>query len=585
MKRLALLLAFLLCPLLCLGQTTTTTVATPGGTVTVNVTVNVSVNGAPVAGTPTPTPSPNPNPNPNPSPNPTPNPTPTPNPIPGQSGVTVDFGGYHWTLGNPDPDNDNPLNLSVLRDGAPIGGGGIRYYISGGKLHLETAGHGWYLWDGGNNAASWQPSTNPTLGQPQTPPATPALPPGVLAWGMTVTYQGATWTLGDSYTEYGHPILRNGLPIGGDGIFFVVTANDLITKSLNGLWYKFAGNNWLVVADPTGGATLPFDGGGSTPTPNPTPNPPPVPAEASFQINPAMPRLFPASSAWNTRIDTAPVHPQSAAIIQAVVPAVTSLGRRFHPDFGDGMGFKYAVGQGYNSVPIVSTYADESDPPPYPIPLNAPVELGSDKHILYIDQPSNKLFEVFAVQNTGSGFRAGSVAVWDLTRGDDQRPLRWTSADAAGLPILAGLARVDEMAAALAQPNAADRHLGHALRFTIPKTGKGFVAPARHYASLTPYSLPVRPPMGMRIRLNPSMDISAYNPPTQVLLRTMQLYGAILADNGGSFFFSGTDDARWGQWFEDITSTVTGFKAVAANVFDSNIQVLNWNESDVVLPD
>jgi hypothetical protein len=249
-------------------------------------------------------------------------------------------------------------------------------------------------------------------------------------------------------------------------------------------------------------------------------------------------RPFPASDPWNTRVDRAPVDPRSAALI-------ASIGRtdHLHPDFGadwDGgpFGIPYVVvGGTQKRVPVSFGYAGESDPGPYPVPRNAPVEGGpdsdGDRHVIVVDRDRWKLYELYAAYPAGSGWRAGSGAVFDLTRGTT-RPAGWTSADAAGLPIFPGLVRYDEVAAG---------SIDHALRFTVRRTRRGYVAPARHFASRL--TSPDLPPMGMRVRLKASYDVTKHPRQARVILRALQRYGMIVADNGSDWFVSGAPDARW----------------------------------------
>jgi hypothetical protein len=188
-------------------------------------------------------------------------------------------------------------------------------------------------------------------------------------------------------------------------------------------------------------------------------------------------------------------------------------------------------------VYVIFGYADESDPGPYPIPPNPPIEGdpdgSGDRHILILDRDNCVLYELFAAHLENDGWYAGSGAIFDL---NDYalRPDGWTSADAAGLPILPGLVRYDEVAAG---------EIKHAIRFTVPQTRRDYVWPARHYASSltgTQY-----PPMGQRFRLKASFDISGFSPEVQVILQAMKTYGIILADNGSAWFISGVPDERW----------------------------------------
>ena len=261
--------------------------------------------------------------------------------------------------------------------------------------------------------------------------------------------------------------------------------------------------------------------------------------------------LFPADNPWNRRIDADPVDPASSAII-ASIGATTGL----HPDFGANylggpFGIPYVVvGAGQPAVPVTFDYADESDPGPYPIPPDAPVEGGADaagdRHILVVDRDAGRLYELFDAHRDGDGWHAGSGAIFDLTS-NALRPAGWTSADAAGLPILPGLARYDEVAAG---------RITHALRFTVRSSRRAYLSPARHWASSsTSASLP---PMGMRVRLKASFDESGYPPQARVVLAALKRYGMIVADNGSNWYISGAPDARWDD--DDLRSLrqVTG---------------------------
>ena len=246
--------------------------------------------------------------------------------------------------------------------------------------------------------------------------------------------------------------------------------------------------------------------------------------------------LFPADNVWNARVDTLPVDPHSNDYI-ATIGAATGL----HPDFGaDWNGGPFGIP--YTTVPgtqppvaVTFDYADESDPGPYPIPPNAPVEGGSDRHVLVVDRDRCKLYELWnAWPQAGGSWHAGSGAVFDLTS-NALRPEMWTSADAAGLPILPGLVRYDEVAVGA---------IHHALRFTAQNTQRAYVWPARHYAS---YSTdPVRPPMGQRFRLKASFTIPAnFSPEAKVIVTALKTYGMFLADNGSNWYISGVPDSRW----------------------------------------
>ncbi len=253
--------------------------------------------------------------------------------------------------------------------------------------------------------------------------------------------------------------------------------------------------------------------------------------------------LFPPDNIWNVPIDDLPVHPNSAAMIDTI-----GRDRNFHPDFGSGIwppenggpiGIPYVVVTGDQpKVPISFYYPDESDPGPYPIPPNPPIEGGpnsdGDRHILVLDKDNCLLYEVYdAYPQADGSWAAGSGAIYDLNS-HALRPEGWTSADAAGLPILPGLVRYDEVMSG---------QINHAIRFTAPETRRAYVWPARHYASdLTAEQYP---PMGQRFRLRADFDISRYAPQVQVILRAMQKYGIILADNGSPWYLSGVPDERW----------------------------------------
>jgi hypothetical protein len=245
--------------------------------------------------------------------------------------------------------------------------------------------------------------------------------------------------------------------------------------------------------------------------------------------------VFPADNAWNTDISGFPLHPSSAAIIARI----QSLGgnQSLHPDLGgDGAyGIPYVVVPADQPlVPITYTaYGDESDPGPFPIPLNAPVEGGSDAHVIALRQGTCDLFELFAAQRTATGWAADSGARWDLDTGA-LRPIGWTSADAAGLPILPGLVRYDEVAAG---------EIRHAIRVTFAKTQRGFILPATHFASSDPD--PNLPAMGLRLRLKASYDISRFTGQAHVIAVALQRYGFIVADNGSNWYFQGAADPRW----------------------------------------
>ena len=331
--------------------------------------------------------------------------------------------------------------------------------------------------------------------------------------------------------------------------------------------------------------SLELECSGATQPPPPPPSPPPGGEPGTMQVNGDLVgvQLLAPESEWYQRVDQRPVHPLSKQITLAQAPVVESLGRRLQNSFGPTEAFggiPYAVGRGWPGVPVdVYLYPAESDHGPHPIPPAAPIEPGSDKHLIYHDLELGKTYELGMAARDGAGFRCEAAAVWSKHRGDDQRPDGWTSADAAGCPMLPGLVRFDELEHALAQSNPADQHLGHALRITLANTGHGYVYPARHYASDVPYALPDRPPMGMRMRVNPALDLSIFNLPSQVIMRTLQLFGAILVDNGSNWFLTGTFDPRWSKHIEAITGNVDGkigIKSFAKQLFEDNWEVLDF---------
>ena len=263
--------------------------------------------------------------------------------------------------------------------------------------------------------------------------------------------------------------------------------------------------------------------------------------------------VFPPDNEWNRDVSTDAVDPNSANLI-----ASCGATRSLHPDFGtvyDGVpwGIPYVtVGAGQPRVPVSFYYEDESDAGPYPIPPQAPIEGGpassGDRHVIVVDVDNWKLYELFDARpvNGGASWTAGSGAIFDLSS-NAMRPAGWTSADAAGLPIFAGLARYDEIASGAVR---------HALRFTCPTTRRAYIPPARHYASSQ--TSPNLPPMGMRVRLKASVDISTFPPDVQVILTALRKYGMILADNGGGFFVSGAPDPRWNDANIDTMKRVRG---------------------------
>jgi len=249
--------------------------------------------------------------------------------------------------------------------------------------------------------------------------------------------------------------------------------------------------------------------------------------------------IFPATSAWNQRVDALPVAANSAQLIQSI-----GLGTGLHPDFGSGLYDGQPIGIPFDVVSkktkrlrAAFTYADESDKGPYPIPKSVHIEGGrastGDRHALLIDKDACKLYELYALYPKGGGWTAGSGAIWNL-RSNALRPAGWTSADAAGLPIFPGLARYDEVARGV---------INHALRFTAARTRRQFVYPARHYASSS--DDPALPPMGLRVRLKASVDISSFPKQSRIVLQALKTYGMLLADNGSNWYISGAPNPKW----------------------------------------
>jgi hypothetical protein len=315
---------------------------------------------------------------------------------------------------------------------------------------------------------------------------------------------------------------------------------------------------------------------------------------------------FKGTSLWNTDISGAPVDPNSAGIISYIGSSVT-----VHPDFGSGTYEGNSIGIPYqivdSSQPMVDinlgAYSDESDPGPMPVASNALIEGypnpgNGDRHVLVLDTNGCWLYELYNAQYTaGGGWAADSTAIWDMTI-DPQRPYTWTSADAAGLPIFPGLVRYDEVAAGV---------IKHAVRFTVPVTQESFIAPASHWASSTTDTY--APPMGTRLRLKASFDISGYSAQNQVILTALKKYGMILADNGSAIYISGAPDPRWnnddlhllgnltGADFDVVTTgsvitpadvptgaspSISTFTASAGRIVKGKSVTLNWSTTNAI---
>lgn len=253
-------------------------------------------------------------------------------------------------------------------------------------------------------------------------------------------------------------------------------------------------------------------------------------------------RPFPTGNAWNQDISNAAVDPNSASYINFIGSTVP-----LHPDFGSGqyqgsyIGIPYTVvGSSQSPVNILfNAYGDESDPGPMPVPANANIEGypnpgTGDRHVLILDNNNCWLYELFGSSvNADGSWNAASAAVWDL-QNYTQRPLAWTSADAAGLPIFPGLIRYDEVAGG---------QIAHAIRFTLQHSTAAYVLPATHWAANS--SAQFAAPMGMRLRLKSNFDISGFSAANQVILKALKQYGMIMADNGSSMYVSGVPDDRW----------------------------------------
>ena len=294
----------------------------------------------------------------------------------------------------------------------------------------------------------------------------------------------------------------------------------------------------------------------AAPTAVPTAAPTPAPTAAPTS-NPAPCTLFPSTNVWNKRVDSLPVASNSSTMIGSI-----GLSTGLHPDFsslawngGLGYGIPYNVVNG--STPKYSVdfyYPDESDPGPYPIPSNPKIEGGSDAHLLSWDTENCRLYEIFDTSTSGGQWFGGSGATWDL-RSNALRPDGWTSADAAGLPILPGLVRWPEVNAGA---------ILHALRFTASRTCSNHIYPARHDAGS--YSCASYPPMGLRLRLKASVDISGYGPQARVILTALKQYGMLLADNGSNWYITGAPHASWN---DDDLHTLGGIKGSDFEVVDT----------------
>jgi hypothetical protein len=273
--------------------------------------------------------------------------------------------------------------------------------------------------------------------------------------------------------------------------------------------------------------------------------------------------VFPADNPWNQRVDELPVLPSSDAIVRSIAAT-----EHMHADFGSGryqgapIGIPYrTVPRRQRRVPVSFDYADESDRGRYPIPRRVPIEGGrnsdGDRHVIVVDRSRCRLYELFDAHPVSGGARwhAGSGAIFNL-RSNRLRPRGWTSADAAGLPILPGLAR---------WPEVRRGHIDHALRITVSRTRRAFIYPARHFASsLTDPDLPA---MGQRLRLKSGYDISRFPRQSRIVLRALKRYGMIVADNGSSWYVSGAPSRGWDN---DDLHSLHGVPGSAFEVVDTS---------------
>jgi hypothetical protein len=245
--------------------------------------------------------------------------------------------------------------------------------------------------------------------------------------------------------------------------------------------------------------------------------------------------ILPADNPLNREIAHAPVSPRSAEYIASI-----GLAGHLHPDFGTepAYGIPYTIVPPHQpKVPIKFTeYGEESNPGPYPIPPGAPVEGAGeegDRHVLVLQQGSCKLYELYAARRSGAVWEGGSGAVFNL-RSNALRPEGWTSADAAGLPIFPLLVRYPEVRSG---------QIDHALRVTVERTQRGYIHPATHFASAS--SDTALPPMGLRLRLRASFSLAGFHGESLIVLRALERYGLIVADNGSSWYITGAPDPRW----------------------------------------
>jgi hypothetical protein len=271
--------------------------------------------------------------------------------------------------------------------------------------------------------------------------------------------------------------------------------------------------------------------------------------------------MFPESSHWNQPVEDLPVLRGSDRMVRAIGADDT-----MHADFGSGryagarIGIPFVtVGRSQPKVPVAFDYDDEADQGPYPIPRDVPVEGGrgsdGDRHVIVVDRDRCRLYELFAAypRDGGSRWTAGSGAIWNL-RSNRMRPAGWTSADAAGLPILPGLLRWNEVRSG---------KVNHAIRFTTDVTRTHHLWPARHDAGSRDGA--AYPPMGARFRLRASFSTQGYGPDARAVIRAMKLYGLVLADNGSPWFFQGERNAHWPNRLISELKTIPASSFVAVD--------------------
>jgi hypothetical protein len=276
--------------------------------------------------------------------------------------------------------------------------------------------------------------------------------------------------------------------------------------------------------------------------------------------------VFPSSNIWNTDISQLPVHPESAAWLASMNAGSTNL----HPDFGrPPYGYPYTVvDNSHPTVAIEFLYADESDPGPYPFGTDIPIEQGSDRHAFMVNKDTCVLSELYLASWNGGHPQAGSGAIFDLGS-NALRPDDWTSADAAGMPILPGVVRVDEVRAGA---------INHAIRFTAQLTDCSHLWPARHDAGTCNSNYP---PMGARFRLKASFSLTGFSKPVKVILRAMKRYGMFLTDNGSDWYFQGTMDPAWTDGILDQLKTVP---ASAFEAVDESACMVDPNSAQAACP-